>query len=118
MIPAGSSFWRAWGRSFGKITEKLELPKVRASLDTGRPVPIWFVRVPGLSNPDTHHQVLATRYSLNARNVLTIGFYDPNCPDMYPGITARLGTRGHDPQLVQTTVEPLHGFFVTDYKPA
>jgi hypothetical protein len=118
MIPQVSSFWRPWGRSLGEITEKLEWPKVRTSLDLGRPVPICLVRVRGLSNPDKHHQVLATRYSVDAKDVLTIGFYDPNRPGEYPAITVRLGTRDHDLQPIQTTGEPLHGFFVTDYEPA
>jgi hypothetical protein len=81
-------------------------------------VPICLVRVRGISNPDKHHQVLAIGYGIDNERILTIFIYDPNHPNKSPSIRARLGARGHDLDLTQTTGETLHGFFVTDYTPA
>ena len=117
MLPEARSRWRPWRSSLGKITETIEWPKVRRSLDEGRPVPLCLVRVNGFSNPDRHHQVLATGYRLD-NDKLTMFFYDPNHPNKHPEITGQLGTAGHDLRLRQTTGERLYGFFATAYRPA
>ncbi|MEA2023599.1 MAG: hypothetical protein U9N79_04830 [Actinomycetota bacterium] len=118
IVPEVAPGWWPSRRSLGRITEIDEWPKVKASLDSGRPAPICLVRVRGMSNPDRHHQVLTTGYHLNRANVLTINVYDPNHPDARPEIALQLGTRRHDLNLTQTTREPLYGFFTTNYRPA
>jgi hypothetical protein len=117
IVPEVAPGWWPWRRSLGRITETAEWPKVKASLDSGRPTPICLVRVRGISNPDRHHQVLATGYCLDDGNLLTMSVYDPNHPDARPVIAMRLGTRRHDVHLSQTTREPLYGFFATKYRP-
>jgi hypothetical protein len=118
VLPETRSRWRPWRASLGKITETIEWPKVKRSLDEGTPVPLCLVRVQGLTNPDSHHQVLATGYRLDGGDRLALFLYDPNHPDKHPEITAHLGTKGHTLQLRQTTGERLYGFFATRYRPA
>ena len=115
LLPETRSRWRPWRRSLGKLTETIEWPKVKTGLDAGTPVPLCLVRVHGFSNPDRHHQVLATGYRLED-SALTLMVYDPNHPDDRPEITANLGTSGNALGLRQTTGERLYGFFGTPYR--
>jgi hypothetical protein len=118
VTPEVTPRWWPRGSSLGRITETVEWPKIRASLDSGQPAPICLVRVRGVSNPDRHHQVLAVGYRIDDEDLLAISVYDPNHPDARPEIAMRFGTRRHDLHLSQTTREPLYGFFSTSYTPA
>lgn len=100
----------------GRMT-RYEIPKLRRSLDQGEPVVMLLIRVQGLSNPTSNHQVVATGYELSQDGKsIQILLYDPNHPGEQPSITAGLNKTGFT--ISQSTGEGLRGFFCLPYKPA
>ena len=67
---------RAW------VMIKQEWPKVKAELDSGKPVPLGLVTVKSADPRELgqNHQVLAWGYELDAAD-LNIYIYDPNLPE-------------------------------------
>lgn len=100
----------------GRMT-RYEIPKLRRSLDQGKPVVLLLVRVQGLNNPTINHQVVATGYEISPDGrSIEIQLYDPNHPRKQP--TIRSGLFKSDFQINQSTGEPLRGFFVLPYTPS
>jgi hypothetical protein len=118
---------RVLGRQPPRVDAVLrEWPRVRAEIDAGHPSVVGLIRAAGLS-PWTltqNHQVLAYAYEADAEHVV-IRVYDPNHPGrddvelrarIAPAVTLPVGARWLDRiSLVQSTAEPLLGFFRQPY---
>lgn len=97
--------------------KRYEIPKLRRLLQKGEPAVLGLVRVRGVQSPTQNHQVLATGYELDPLlEQLIIYLYDPNHPNQDPSIQLFLGKNAAPPPLVQSTGEPLFGFFVIPYR--
>jgi len=95
-----------------------EFPQVRARIDRGTPAVLCLIRARGLRDPTQNHQVLATGYRLDpATNQVTIDIYDPNHPGQDSTLTMNLSDPSGGIDLVQSTGEPIRGFFVIKYEP-
>ncbi|MGE5223289.1 MAG: SH3 domain-containing protein, partial [Omnitrophica WOR_2 bacterium] len=97
---------------------RYEVPKLRKLLDSGQPAVLALIRVQGLDNPAQNHQVLAVGYDYdeNTRD-LTVYLYEPNYPCAEPNIRLNLSSPSAGLNLLQSTGETLHGFFVIPYAP-
>ena len=101
----------------GEKVARSEIPAVRASLDSGNPVVLLLIRVKGLNDPSHNHQVMAVGYDLDPdTKAMTIYLYDPNHPGEEPSISLNLTNPETGLNLVQSTGEPLRGFFVGNYQ--
>lgn len=97
-----------------KRMTRLEIPKIRRSLDKGTPVVLGLIRVHGLNNPTNNHQVVAIGYDDSADDkTMAVALYDPNHPGSQPTITIGLTATGF--VLNESTGEPLRGLFVIPY---
>jgi len=92
-----------------------EWQRVKASLDTGEPIPIGLVRE--TSNVFDNHQVLAIGYEERGKDQATLFVYDPNCPDQVSAISLTFGERMLHGQQSCGDVPPLRGLFCQTYKP-
>ena len=93
-----------------------EIPRLRRKLDGGVPAILCLIRVKGLNNPTSNHQVLATGYELSADGKqMQIFLYDPNHPGRETNITVGLTSKGFT--LGQSSGEALRGFFLLPYTP-
>lgn len=106
-------------RGVRRRTAGREWPRVRASIDAGRPVPLGVVTV-AAANPlllGHNHQVLAYGYDVAGTRV-SLAVYDPNSgPD--DGVRIRFDTSGGGALTHNLNVGwPVRGFFVTAYSPA
>ncbi len=94
-----------------------EIPALRASLDGGSPAVLVLIRARGLTDPSHNHQVTAIGYDFDpASKAMTIYLYDPNHPGEEPSLTLNLANPATSLGLVQSTGEPLRGFFVNNYQ--
>lgn len=97
-------------------TVQEEIPRIRASLDAGRPAALVLIRIRGV-NLTANHQVLAVNYTLEQEaEQLAFTLYDPNHPGRAPQILAGLGDPARGTPFRQSTGEPLRGFFMLDYR--
>jgi len=96
-----------------------EIPTMRASLDGGNPAVLVLIRAQGLSDPSHNHQVTAIGYNFDPEdtNAMVIHLYDPNHPGEEPTLSLNLANPEAGLNLVQSTGEPLRGFFVNNYQP-
>ena len=105
-------------RPLPELVRDVELPRIRAEIDAGRLAQVGLVRATGL-NParlTLNHQVLAWGYE-DADDRAVVNLYDPNWPDR-DDVEVRIEHRGGwSPRFVQSTGEPLHGFFLAPYEP-
>lgn len=93
---------------------RLEIPKLRRSLEGGNPAVLCLIRVHGMNSPAENHQVVAEGYDLSPDGQsIIISLYDPNHPAEEPTITAGLTKTGF--QIAESSGEPLRGFFVLPY---
>ncbi len=125
-LPAGVARYYRWmtlpDARVASRTMAGHWPRVRASLDHGRPVPLGIVTVATV-NPlrlGANHQVLAYGYAAGPAGV-TLRVYDPNRgPDDEIAISlearAPAGTAAFGHNLGLSL--PVRGFFVTGYRPA
>jgi hypothetical protein len=89
-----------------------EVPAVLQSIDKGIPCILVLIRSRGRLQITQNHQVLAIAYDHNpATKDLTIRLYDPNHPRLTPVLTMNLSRPHLGIKLVQSTGEPLRGFF-------
>jgi len=92
---------------------KEEWKKLKASVDSGEPVPIGLVR--DTNNVYDNHQVLAIGYEEADGAHGTIILYDPNCPNKESTISFEFGVQQLDGQESCDTSAPLRGFFCETY---
>jgi len=99
-----------------------EWPRIRAEIDGGHPSVVGLIRAAGGSPWDLtrNHQVLAFAYAAGDGYV-TLRVYDPNHPRR-DDVELRAAVAGHESpswrdriRLVQSTGEPLLGFFRQPY---
>lgn len=97
--------------------KRYEIPKLRRLLQKGEPAVLGLVRVRGVQSPTQNHQVLAVGYELDpALEQISIYLYDPNHPHLNPFIRFFMGKNAAAPLFIQSTGEPLFGFFVIPYR--
>ncbi len=97
--------------------KRYEIPKLRRLLQKGEPAVLGLVRVRGVQSPTQNHQVLAISYELDpALEQLSIFLYDPNHPHLNPFIRFFMGKSATAPLFIQSTGEPLFGFFIIPYR--
>ncbi len=108
--------WMAQGEEeLARRLIKSELPRLRRSLDQGKPVVLCLIRVGKGGSPTHNHQVVATGYELESEpDSLVIHLYDPNHPLAETTITVGLAQDGF--VIRQSTGELLRGFFIIPYK--
>ncbi len=104
-----------------------EWPRIRAEIDAGHPCVVGLIRATGLSpwTLTANHQVLAFAYEAfeGSEGSVTIGVYDPNHPgrddvELRATISADVSLPWRERiHLVQSTGEPLLGFFRQTYPP-
>jgi hypothetical protein len=103
--------------SVGRLVARREFPKVRRRLDRGNPAVLALIRVHGIDDPTQNHQVVARAYDFDeATRQLKIYVYDPNHPGHEPWLSMNLARPSRGIDAVQSSGEPLRGFFVLDYK--
>ncbi|MDX1468278.1 MAG: hypothetical protein R3258_02955 [Acidimicrobiia bacterium] len=117
VLPDRPPWWWPWLRTAGSDTTRVEWPRLRASLDAGRPEALCLLRARGLVSPGNNHQVVASGYEMNGPDDVVIQIYDPNHPGETPEIRMRLGPRWEALQISQSTGESLRGFFVQNWSP-
>jgi hypothetical protein len=95
---------------------RFEVPKLRRSLDRGKPAVLALIRARHGERPTENHQVLATGYDFDdATKQLKIYLYEPNHPGLTPTLDLNLSRPSGGLQISQSTGEPLRGFFVVQY---
>jgi hypothetical protein len=95
-----------------------EFNALQAALDKGSPQVLVLLRDINTINPTMNHQVLATGYRFDAVNqTAEVDLYDPNHPGRTPELRFHLRHPANGIHLVQTTREPLRGFFINPYQP-
>jgi hypothetical protein len=126
-LPDGDSPVRLRGHRLGTVhgvswrTVAQQWPRVRASLDRGRPAVLGLVTVasawPGLLG--RNHQVLAYGYELSG-SIVTVAVYDPNTgPDDAVRIVFDSAAPAK-PTAFEHNIAigwPVRGFFLTGYSP-
>ncbi len=96
---------------------RTEIPKLRRSIDSGKPVILCLIRVKGINSLTSNHQVLAVGYEINPDGrSMTVNLYDPNHPCEEPNIQVGLSKTGF--AISQSTGEPLRGIFIIPYTPS
>jgi hypothetical protein len=96
-----------------RLTRK-EWLRTKQSIDHGDPASLTLIRTQ--RDLSKNHQVLAVGYCEDASGKAVIDLYDPNHPDDTPKIVIRLNGPEAG-RAIQTTGEPLRGFFVWPYRP-
>lgn len=98
-------------------TARYEVPKLRRSLDQGKPVVLALIRSKIGSSATQNHQVLVTGYDFDeGTRQMVIHLYDPNHPGLSPTLTLNLTKPSQGIDIKQSTGEALRGFFVIRYK--
>ena len=94
-----------------------EVPKLRRSLDQGKPAVLALIRARHLESLTVNHQVLAIGYDFDeVGKQMKIYLYEPNYPGLMPTISLSLVRPSQGLQISQSTGEPLRGFFVIQYR--
>jgi hypothetical protein len=88
--------------------------RTKQYIDLGHPASLTLIRTQ--RDLSKNHQVLAVAYCEDASGKAVIDLYDPNHPDDTPKILIRLNG-SEAGRAMQTTGEPLRGFFVWPYQP-
>jgi hypothetical protein len=102
-----------WRRTAGS-----ELRKLRTRLDKGQPAVLALIRADREGDPTKNHQVIAQAYSYDEHSGdLLVKIYDPNHPLKTPTLTMNFNSPNTGIHAIQSTGEPLRGFFVIDYEP-
>jgi hypothetical protein len=101
----------------GRLTTRLEVPKMRTRLEAGKPVVLGLIRVHTGQSPTENHQVLATGYDFDeTTNLVKIHLYDPNHPGEEPSLLLNNSQPSQGINISQSTREALRAFFVINYK--
>ena len=110
-LPSSSAWWGFWMDSVGRRVTNWEWPLLRASLDGGRPRALCLMRSKRLDQISRNHQVVAIGYTEDAGRI-SLSLYDPNHPGDTPTITFTTTSFLNRIEIVQSTGEPIVGFFV------
>jgi hypothetical protein len=101
----------------GQLTARNEIPKLRRRLDKGLPCVLALIRTSRGDDPTRNHQVLATGYDYDPQTgLMTISLYEPNYPGKEPSIQLNLAHPSKGIHAIQSTGEPLRGFFLINYR--
>jgi hypothetical protein len=101
----------------GLRMSRYEIPKIRRSLDSGKPVVLALIRVGGVNDPTKNHQVLVRGYDFDPQSKdLVFHLYDPNWPGQEPEIRLNLTKPSQGVQSLESTGEPLRGLFQINYR--
>ena len=104
-------------REVARLTAGGEFRKVRTRIDRGEPAVLALIRKDVRGDPTKNHQVVATGYEFNEQtHTLRIDLYDPNHPGRTPNLTFNFSAPEGGIAAMQSTGEPLRGFFVIDYR--
>jgi hypothetical protein len=122
-------------------TVGVELPRIFSALDHGQPVVLLvlrdtphddedirlYLRRRGPASPFINHQVVATGYGRSDDGGFIITLYDPNYPGIEPTLSVTesyIPSEGLDrgrwegtTRLLQSTGEPVRGFFAQAHRP-
>jgi hypothetical protein len=93
-------------------TREVELPRLRRSIEAGRPVVLGLVAARGLAEVARNRQVVAYGYDQDGAGTMRVLVYDSHHPDEEVVLTA-----GRDHQQVSSSASggPWRGLFVQDY---
>ena len=117
VIPRMMEWMQLDDKTVAGNTARNEVPKLRKQLDQGSPVVIGLVRSQGVTNPTENHQVLAIGYNYDeTTKQLVISLCDPNYHRQNSTLSMNLASPGQGIQAIQSTGEPLRGFFVINYQ--
>lgn len=107
-------FWQP--ESQGLLTQTVEWPKIKDSIDRGDPAIVCIIRADQAELPAANHQVIVYRYEAVPDHVV-LWIYDPN----YPGndrvrIGFDLGKPKHKLSAFQTTGEKVRGLLLVPFR--
>jgi len=101
----------------GIVTLSLkEWPRLRASLDAGKPIIVCLVRSSAFNDLSENHQVVAIGYQWAGGDHPTVFIYDPNHPDDEQSLTFSMGDKD-SLHGVESDGKTMRGFFVIDVPP-
>ena len=109
VLPNRAPWWMFWTKGVGRLTVEGEWPKLKATLDGGKPTSLVLIRNQGIASPGDHHQVVAVGYEASD-GAAKIELYDPNHPRTRPTIPLDLKAQTCGP--TQSTGERTRGFVV------
>ncbi len=118
-LPFGAIRYYAWQarRELLTRTRTIEWPRIRASIDSGRPATLGLVQVHSRDPRQTirNHQVLVYGYEESA-TVLTLRTYDPNYPED-DELVLSVELQGDSGSVWHSIEGPtIRGFFHTRYR--
>lgn len=108
-LPDRVPWWMIWAKGVGRLSAKLEWPKLRTALGSGTPTGLVLMRARGAATPSGNHQVVAVGYRDSGSGTVSIDIYDPNHPGKRPSIPMDTESETVGPR--QSTGEPVRGFF-------
>jgi hypothetical protein len=111
-LPESNRWWNLWLASIGKEVIEDEWPALKASLDRGLPHGLCLMRSKHVNGLSQNHQVVAIGYSVDSRRRASVLLYDPNHPGDVPTLSFNTRSLVNRLDAVQSTGEPLLGFFV------
>ncbi|MFO7697820.1 MAG: hypothetical protein R6X16_11790 [Anaerolineae bacterium] len=117
-VPLRTLWWMAaTDRAVTRTTVRRELPRLLRKLDLGEPAVIVLVRV-RRGDPTLNHQVVVTGYEreVNAGRV-RLALYDPNHHGVQVTLSLNADRESESLNAVQSTGEPVRGFFLLPYRP-
>ena len=118
LLPDSGQWWSFWLDNAGKLVEHQEWPKLRASLDAGRPQSLCLIRSRGVGGIAKNHQVVATGYETGSSGRVIVDLYDPNHPGIRTQVSFEPGGPANRINPRQSTGEPVRGFFVWPHRPS
>jgi hypothetical protein len=117
-VPLRTLWWMlSSDRSVARATLRRQLPRLLSSLDRGEPAAIVLIRL-HRGDPTINHQVVVIGYECELPTErVRLALYDPN----HHGFEVTLALNA-DPEAetldgIQSTGEPVRGFFVLPYRP-
>ncbi|MCM3569915.1 MIR domain-containing protein [Neobacillus mesonae] len=102
------------GKGVSRWTKEEEFPKLRSSIDAGKPVALGMVDAANLAQIGSeNHQVLAYGYEWHPKaDIMKVFVYDNNTV----GREVVLSSEPGNPHFDATNTDPWRGFFVIDYQ--
>jgi hypothetical protein len=110
-LPDSNPWWGFWMDSIGRRVVRDQWPKLKATLDGGRPEVLCLIRSRRPDHLSDNHQVVAIGYVETGGRV-SVTLYDPNHPGQTPTIDFFTGSWLNRIEATQSTGEPVVGFFV------
>ncbi|WP_121609810.1 MIR domain-containing protein [Mesobacillus foraminis] len=114
-VASDHSTWLG-GKGVSRWTKEEEFPKLRSSIDSGRPVVLGMVDATNLAQIGSeNHQVLAYGYEWHSKaNIMKVFVYDNNTVGKEVVLSSEPGNPHFD--ATNKTNDSWRGFFVVDYQ--